>query len=381
MEVVTETKFEPRMSLHGVVRKATEPRKEGTPMSVLYSAFFEQGVARVKGTLVRFNEDFFPNLPFDKESIAKEMCVFVDWSGQKTEFNLLGLPQHGRSLSFNVTFSDKYGNQYNYVQVKGVGVPKSSEIGEVVRAPLGGLAEEGVHGIEDYLAAKIDWEMGNLFLASGIQTSAPIAIIKLESVIMSNGDSASIEGLMRCGQMPRTLHYFDEKERTELIPVIYLVGFSEMMRVSDLYSGDLERFAKDRGASVHDYCTWFAENVAKNVAKMHNLGKVHTYLTDHNIAIDAHIVDHDGVQDKTANTVAEDVDIALLTVANFYRKAASPEWRSDVEEGAAIFLKTYIENRRNLATKELAAIVDKTGHIGIAYQLKIFNSIDISAIT
>ena len=159
------------------------------PMSASHE-FFLQRAVRVKGSIIRLNEDVVPNIPISKEQIGSELSVFVDWMGNGGDaIYLHGLKEHGRALYFNLRFSDKYGNFYNAVQVKGAGMPEKSKKGMKYRDPME-ASEDGVGawGLEEYVGAASSWDASNMLLSKGIGTSVPLAMIKLESMVVGGAE-------------------------------------------------------------------------------------------------------------------------------------------------------------------------------------------------
>jgi len=298
------------------------------PMSKLSGDFFEEKVAKVKGQLVMFNEELFKNFPIKKEDIEKNLSVFVDWKGRNVseDARMLGLPGHGRSLSFNLKFGDIYGNIYNYVEIKGVGMPqKSVHAGEQPVEKYG----PRVWGLTNLENAKADWEVSNLFIKNGIKTSAPVAIIEIKEVIMGDGEKAGVEELRRRGVLPKNFQ-----------PVLYIRGFSELMRIDEAEREDFEKFAAHHGMSLHKYASWWVERQADNLAKIHNLNKSHGHLIGQNLTLDGGMVDNSTVANSSKFSRLHDVIVMLNSVSSFSKNTGESE-----TEMKKVFLVKYFEKR------------------------------------
>ncbi|MCX6776125.1 MAG: hypothetical protein NT130_04735 [Candidatus Micrarchaeota archaeon] len=355
---------EPREDITDAVRRAK-------PMSVVSDKFFNQPVVKVEGELLIFNKKLFPKSPFKEDKIAKELSLFVDWSGKNVKMDLLGLYEHGRTLSFNVRFSDVYGNVYNYVNIKGGGIPKKSKEGFVHNNTLKKHGGQ-VMGLVGSIDSAEDWDASNLFIENGIKTSAPIAIIEIKEFITKDGERLSTEELRKQGILK------NEDESHEFTPVIYLRAFSEVMRVGDARKEDVEKFAKEHGMASDEYVAWWTKKVAKNVAKIHDLGKAHRNLIGHNITVDGCIVDNDTVTNvgKSARISPEkyaiDVgnilfdDYSLLTLfVDVLDPFARRDSTSTLTEFRENFLREYVESRSNMEKDEFQVL-----HSKLAYALK-----------
>lgn len=78
--------------------------------------------------------------------------------------------------------------------------------------------------------------------------------------------------------------------------------------------------------SKKEYLTWLAETLGINVARMHNSGWFHGYLTTHNITLDGRITDLDSVGwlDKvnvTIDKAKEDVNDSASSLDGFLRRS------------------------------------------------------------
>lgn len=73
----------------------------------------------------------------------------------------------------------------------------------------------------------------NILVENGIKTSAPIAIIKIDEVIMADGSRLKVKELK---------NIFEDFQ-----PVLYLRAFSELMRVDEAMPEDLKNLPRGEG--------------------------------------------------------------------------------------------------------------------------------------
>jgi hypothetical protein len=310
------------------------------PMSLISEKFHPQQVARVEGELIAVNDSIVPDLPLR----AGKISFFVAWRGNNAEMELNGLSRHGRVLSFNIRFRDKYGNEYDYVSIKGGGITaqstEASYNNSVYNSPHD---DEGVRGLEWSLDALADWVESNHLLEHGARTTVPIALIQLKSIVMADGTKKSVEEAVSEGILPVNKMY--DYEFRKFVPVLYIRGFREIMRVLDADAVDFEAFAAERGLSRKEYARLWSKEVARNVAILHDLGKVHTYLNDHNITLDGGIVDLDSVEDASFKKIEGDL-LELLSVIDTFSKLNINH--SLFHE----FMREYFSQRKNMSKEE-----------------------------
>jgi hypothetical protein len=162
-----------------------------------------------------------------------------------------------------------------------------------------------------------------------------------------------VEELKREGKIREYMTDFDTHEQYEYIPVLFLRAFSEVLRVGDSDKHDFEAFAKKMGMKLQEYGNWWTEEIAKNIAKMHNLGKIHTNLTPQNLTLDGRFVDNDTVKSLRPGievSFLTDITSALDSLSYF----CAVSWASKVQEHDALFLKTYFENFRNIGENDFS---------------------------
>ncbi|VVB77259.1 Uncharacterised protein [uncultured archaeon] len=328
------------------------------PMSLLSTQFFDQPVARVEGTLLKLNRRVVPSMPFKADKIAEQLCVFVDWSGREPELELKGLYNHGRALTFNLKFEDRYHNRYNYVALKGLGMPKKSDRGSSHSRPVHyerGLDQQNALGMERSINALHDWEYSNYFLSSGIRTHVPLALIKFKSILLASGERIDVGDAIKEKVLPATREY--DTRQVKFVPYLYLKGFGEMMRVIDLHKEEYEAFAKERGLSVQEYAVSWGREVGRNVALMHNLGLAHGYITDHNLTADGRIVDLDSMSKGTHSSIGEDLYDTLSVLVR--------DQGLGTNDSKAALLDSYFTNRNHIPEMQRRQFVSWLAHRGI----------------
>ena len=137
--------------------------------------------------------------------------------------------------------------------------------------------------------------MSEFFIKQGLRTHRALAIIRLDEIVVENGEKISVSKARKFGYIKYT---------TE--PVIEVRAFGTKARIADAKDQVLSEDAKHIVAqelgkdpynfSKEDYVQWFAQTLGKQVAIIHNAGFIHGYLTDHNITLDCRIVDLDSVK-------------------------------------------------------------------------------------
>lgn len=294
--------------------------------------FFDQPVSRVKGRLVDYNESVVSFMPLKRERIAKELSLFVDWSDREPALELKGLYHHGRVLYLPMVFCDAYGNRYNYLALKGIGMPRASEKGIEYGKPV-----DYNMGLESEDNSIDDWNNSNLFLRNGIRTTVPVSRIDLKSILSEKGNRRRVATALK------------ERDISDK-PVLYLKGFSEMARIIDVRDRGYGEIASVRGLGIREYARLLSQEVARNVALMHNLSRVHQYLHSQNITVDGCIVDLDMVYiDRTSHAVVKDVSEALDTIVK-YSKLPDPD--------PLVFLESYFSNRKDVPGAQMRGLAE-----------------------
>lgn len=339
-----------RRGIAMVVKNKEESLKDilqARPMSKLSDRFYSEDVGGVKGKLVYFNDELFPRLSAVKDEIAKELSLFVDWSGKNAEFDAKRLSQHGRSFFFNHVLVDKEGRVWKYIHVKGGGVSKKN-IRDANQPVTSGEELDEAEGLFDIEGAVADKDSSMLFLRNGVKTAAPFMIIEIEEVITKNGERKSIEDLKKKGELHKNIRY--DEEILPYRPVLYIRLFSEVMRLEDATKSDYEKFAEEHKMSLKEYRRWWVGREADNIARIHELGKFHNGISDHNLTIDGCIVDNDSVKSISGSDATFFEFTYLLNVIGINMADSSSPEKNNLSK---LLLEKYLKGRKNIDRKEL----------------------------
>ncbi len=235
---------------------------------------------------------------------------------------------HGRSgILGRVIFKDDEGRMYRDIDLKGVGnvihefyvnTGKFRVGATETRTDPANLSTEGIL----YLPyANHDMRMTEQFLEKGIRTYRIVAMIELKELIDANGIKISVKDARK------------QKLLEKDTPIIAIRAFGTKTRIADItsrmnYEMDNTKLAledarlltsqelgkNENRFSYDDYFAWFVKTIAQNVALMHKSGWVHGYLTEHNLTLDARIVDLDSVENTESQpqdshkSITQDID-------------------------------------------------------------------------
>lgn len=251
---------------------------------------------------------------------------------------------HGRSADLGpVYFADTEGRIYRDVDVKGAGnVEWSGAPGPWEDRPHHNRVE-GLMNKEDALH---DAQMAELFTKAGVRTHRCMAIIELTELPFP--EPGSTEPTM----VPVKQLLLERELPKDFVPVLQWRAFGTKTRLSDMAGSGAtaERELQDAIAlvkqetagRVHDertYIEWFATTLGRNVARMHEAGYTHGYVTSHNVTLDCRITDFDSVvplkrTQEDVLTAAETDDIqkaeVSLTVFMATVAAKTPISSSDI---------------------------------------------------
>lgn len=293
-------------------------------------------------------------LPFDmKQGEPSPLGLFLTPKPKKGEqtYNLEVHPDHGRSgILTRVIFRDDKGNLYRDVDLKGMGlVDFESGSGHAQVSPVSptsALREHRVEGIQ-----KKGWALNEMrrvlnFIEWGIRTYRIIGIIELKEIIDSQGNKMSVSDARN-----RRILFPDTE------PVITVRAYGTRSRISETKSVDpKEAFKKFEDARLMvcqetgndpeefgwlEYAQWFMENMGRSIGKMHGHKMVHGFLTDHNVTLDARLIDLDSVvPEKDApeiRTRSKDIKDIGQTLGIFI---------DSMQEGLGISLDRDVLNQR-----------------------------------
>lgn len=193
---------------------------------------------------------------------------------------------------------DREGNLYHDWDLKGVGYVSNlkSDRGKLMVFPLrrrpkerGGSEINATWGTWRHEKAIREKEITEDLIKNGVRTYRIAAIIGLEEVAFPNGEVATVEEVKKRGLM------FEDE-----IPVVGLRIYRIRDRIRHLETQSLPLYtrAKDfleqelgRTLSWDEYAFWFATTLGTNLAKIHQLGYWHGWLSPHNITLACEIVD------------------------------------------------------------------------------------------
>lgn len=304
----------------------------------------------VKNEVVWINDDV--EMPFKfEENKPSKIGVFLTTPNElEPDFHVKVMDNHFRSaLLGKVVFKDKEGSTYRDVDIKGMGAV-SSEAGELET----GIIEKGSAkkykrgktpwGILDWGYAETDRDTSDFFIKQGLRTHRALAIIRLDEIIVENGEKISVSKARKLGYIKYT---------TE--PVIEVRAFGTKARITDVNNQVLLEDAKRMVAqelgknpddfSNEDYAKWFVQTLGKQVAIIHNAGFVHKYLTDHNVTLDCRIVDLDSVEKiKTDKGLSDEkIKIDLFDAISDIRRLFRREYNID-RKSVSDFIDSYLSN-------------------------------------
>lgn len=269
-------------------------------------------------------------LPFKFKTGEPTTVYFATPSHAPGWTELEALPIHKRTAGLGKMLFKGPGGTYYGLELKGMGHVDTRQIEPVLSIkPLKEAAVAGTLGILDRKDAKLEIDNARAFMKARIRTLLPVALVKIGQIVDEEGERISIGEARGRGMLhPET------KE-----PVVLVRGYTTRYRIANMWGvgrGEMRAMIDEAKAVLkrefgreltdREYAMWFAENVAKQIARMHSKGFIHGYLSAHNIALDARIVDLDSVErfkpsqitrPETAFAVRDDYDDAKRALALF----------------------------------------------------------------
>ncbi len=267
----------------------------------------------VKNEVVWMNDDV--EMPFNfEEDKPSKVGVFLtpEPNGKDAIFHVKVMDNHFRSaLLGKVIFKDKEGNLYRDVDIKGMGPISDANLmtGSIEAGSAKNIARgQTPWGFFDWGYAETDRDMSEFFIKQGLRTHRVLAIIRLDEIVVENGEKISVSKARKLGYIKYTTK-----------PVIEVRAFGTKARIADANNQVLLEDAKHMVAqelektpydfSKEDYIKWFAQTLGKQVAIIHNAGFTHEYLTSHNITLDCRIVDLDSVEKIKTDKLLNDKQV------------------------------------------------------------------------
>ncbi len=279
-------------------------------------AFFSE----VKNIVIYVNPEFY--IPFKlEEGKESPLGLFAKsaikrrkpkvYHKNRIPFELWASNHSRSSLLGRIIITDKQGNLYRDIDLKGNGYTEESYVSDkdnwskiIIRRLR-----------DDRGLARKDWALHDANLSEefhrlGIRTHRVLAIIKLKQVILQESKETSLVGRLLPVRQARE----EGTIAKNIIPVIQVRAFATKFRVKDLsydYASEAEKktflsdarrivsqeLGRERNPlSYQEYIEWFAKTLGRNVGLMHKNGWYHNYLSDHNVTLDCRIVDLDSVK-------------------------------------------------------------------------------------
>ena len=210
-----------------------------------------------------------------------------------------------------VIFRDKEGNLYRDVDAKGIGHLRRHSRGLGYRvAPVegGGEGPWRVKGLLESGYAHTDRYNSEMLIENGIRTYRTVAIVELKELIVE-GKKITVKEARKTGLIPIDFvpvvairAYPGTRERIESGPAPQERRETALGDAATLVAQELGKDPEE--FSAHEYLTWFAETLGRQVAKLRKLGLHHGYITPHNTTLDCRIIDLDSVA-RTEQKISE----------------------------------------------------------------------------
>lgn len=235
--------------------------------------------------------------------ITPHPCILEE---NDSQFTLEAWPKHRRTgILGRVIVRDVQGQFYRDLCLKGCGRTTGSEKTNEFSVVPAAIEEEVSQrlfpkGMADLSYLLTERNTTEELYKNGIRTYRIAALLEIKEIIDRDGKIISVEKakakrIIREERQPAmALRAFVTKARLEEAKYNPLAIKDAMI----LVAGELGRDPKDFSAT--EYVFWLAETLARELAKIHNLGFTHGYISPHNVTLDGRIVDTDGM-DKLAN--------------------------------------------------------------------------------
>ena len=261
----------------------------------------------VKNLVERVNQDIL--FPFNiKKSLPTNLGSFASETYREQKIEEGGVlleywERHHRSaIVGRIIFGDTQGAFYRDVDLKGGGLILGDGIADLAQpgSERGNGDKEGLLTMEDAIN---DYERAEHIHSLGIRVVRPIAIIKLDELIVRQ-KRLTIEQSIAAGIIDRDtepvliarafgvrtrLRDLTEQSRGE----VKEVTDKNKILISDAKVLVSQELGLDHVMSDQEYFDWFVETHTKNTALLHKNGILHKWLTTHNVTLDCRMADFD----------------------------------------------------------------------------------------
>lgn len=247
---------------------------------------------RVENTVLWVNREII--LPFNiQEGKPSSLGVFLVNPQEGIQPKLqLGVDNvhHRNGFLGEIIIKDTSGNLYQDFDLKGVGYvsnPKGKKTLNVFFIRRRG--EDDTWGTWRFDKALREKEVVETLVNQGVRTYRMAAIIQIKEIALPNGERIRVKQAKEKGLM-------NEAE----VPVIGLRVYRTRERVRHSEQDSLTFFTKAKefvekelkqSLNWEEYIVWFAETLAKNLAKIHECGYWHGMPSPHNVTLACEIVD------------------------------------------------------------------------------------------
>ena len=285
----------------GEAKKVAEIASQRSEQLVIFSPVANT-VERVNSE-IHFPFELKPSLPtnlgrfahkvYREQSLNRGDGLLEYWSGH-----------HRSAVLGRMIFADKTGSHYRDVDQKGGGLIIGDLYATLI-PPGEKLYNNTRGGLLDFTDADHDYQMAESFHSFGLRVVRPIAIVKLQELIVRQ-TKVTVEQALKMGIID-----------SDTDPVLLLRAYGVRSRLIDVQEPDFlsqsELQIKKRNRILIDdakavlsaelrtraplsdteYFDWFLKTHAENVGQLHKLGYYHHWLTAHNITLDCRMLDFD----------------------------------------------------------------------------------------
>lgn len=245
-----------------------------------------------------------------------------------TSLQLESMPNHNRSaLIGRILFSDKKGNLYRDIDIKGCGYINYH--GFRVKQPGRIYKHDRINrdGLLEYQLALYDSKMSEKLLKLGIRTSRTIAIVVLKEIVVGTEKLPVVQlrnynhrrrfGLGKNFRPAVEIRAFGTKTRIK--DVSEVIGSTTRLIIDDAKELIFNELDIGRKLSDAQYLRWFSRTLGENLGLLHKQGWTHNYLNPHNITLDCRIVDLDSIeQHPTKSQFKADLEQAQDSLTYLY---------------------------------------------------------------